>query len=331
MLSLIFPHDPHHEGVVLDNNYEVYKTVDLRGELGDSNMHDFVVIEDGANALTLSHVKGPATVEQSKAIGFDGECRAAWKGFKEVRVDDGEVLFDWSARDWIGLDECTFIKGSVEKRCTGAPWDILHLNSIDKFPDGDYLVSSRHTDAIYRVSHEDGHIVWRLGGTKTDFEMEDSAIFSRQHHARVHGENETHTVISVFDNAHGDGPSEAEHPTNSLSRGLLFALRTDTKPMTAVLAAHYDHPQRGISNSRGSMYVPAGHSLLFVTIAYECFYHVGNFSRTRTSSWDGLINLVNLNMHQTESFLWKPASERALHTRIAISVRVIVELTPRSQ
>lgn len=66
-------------------------------------------------------------------------------------------------------------------------------------------------------------------------------------------ENETHTLISLFDNARGQGSAEAEHPTNKISRGLLLALRTDTTPMTAELIAHYDHPRGGFSNSRGSM------------------------------------------------------------------------------
>ena len=88
-------------------------------------------------------------------------------------------------------------------------------------------------------------------------------MFSRQHHARVHAENDTHTLISLFDNAHGDGPERAEHPTNEISRGLLLALRTDMQPMTAELIAHYDHPRGGFSNSRGSMqYLPNGNVLM---------------------------------------------------------------------
>lgn len=29
--------------------------------------------------------------------------------------------------------------------------DITHVNAVDKFDDGDYLVSARHTDTIYKV------------------------------------------------------------------------------------------------------------------------------------------------------------------------------------
>ena len=162
MLSLILPHAENAEGVILDNRYEVYKNLDLTGDKKKSNMHDFTIVDDGEVALTLSDVEGRSTLEQSKAIGWEGRCKAHWEGFKEIRVRDGKVLFDWSARDWIGMNESTFINAPLERRCDWY-WDILHLNSIDKFAGGDYLISSRHMDAIYRISHKDGHVVWRLG------------------------------------------------------------------------------------------------------------------------------------------------------------------------
>lgn len=258
MLSLIFPHDEHSAGVILDDDYEIYQTVDLEGDLRSTNMHDFTVVDDGAHALTLDIVFEKATVEQSKVVGFDGNCSASWEGFRELNVNNSEIIFDWSAKNWIGLDESTFVPGPYEEICKKR-WDILHLNSIDKFPDGDYLISSRHTDTLYKVSHVDGSIVWRLGGKKSDFQIEGEAKFSRQHHARYREQNETHTIISVFDNAHGSGAKITEHPTNKISRGLVLSLRTDTIPMTAELLHHYDHPRDDVTNSRGSLsYLPNG-------------------------------------------------------------------------
>jgi hypothetical protein len=73
------------------------------------------------------------------------------------------------------------------------------MNSVEKFPDGDYLISVRYTSAIYRVSRTSGEVVWRLGGKLTDFEQ--NFNFSGQHDARIVSHNETMTVISFFDNA----------------------------------------------------------------------------------------------------------------------------------
>lgn len=162
MLSLIMPHHKNAEGVILNDRYEFHQTLDLIGQLKESNMHDFTIADNGEVALTLTNVEGPSTLEQSRVIGWEGRCKAHWEGFKELRVKDGIVLFEWSARDWIGMNETTHINAPLERRCEWY-WDILHLNSIDKFSGGDYLVSSRHMDAIYRISHKDGQVVWRLG------------------------------------------------------------------------------------------------------------------------------------------------------------------------
>lgn len=50
--------------------------------------------------------------------------------------------------------------------------------------------------------------MWRLQGfrpERSDFEMGD-VNFSRQHHARLRENNDTHVVISMLDNALGADP-----------------------------------------------------------------------------------------------------------------------------
>lgn len=53
-----------------------------------------------------------------------------------------------------------------------------------------------------------------------------------------------------MDNAHGEDRAK---PSYNFSRGLLLSLRTDTKPMTAEIIAHYDHPDVGYAPRRGNM------------------------------------------------------------------------------
>ena len=88
---------------------------------------------------------------------------------------------------------------------------------------------------------------------KSDFEFLNKAKFSRQHHARVHQQNSTHTIVSVFDNAKGDG--RREHPSNTNSRGLKLLLHTAATPMTAEILGAYEHPQGRYTSARGSMQV----------------------------------------------------------------------------
>ena len=219
MASLIYRQDE--DGVIFDNTYSVHKTVnmvpyipkwilDILGDERKTNMHDFNVIANGSRVLMLTKVFENATIEESRAIGFDGNCTAKWQGLREVDMATGKSIFEWSAHGHIDLEESTFSKKSgIQDACDGnlgkGGWDILHLNSIDKFPDGDYLVSSRHTDTLYKISHLNGTIMWRLGGVRSDFNFTDGSRFSRQHHARVVSQNETHTLVSVFDNARGSG------------------------------------------------------------------------------------------------------------------------------
>lgn len=119
------------------------------------------------------------------------------------------------------------------------------MNSVDKFPDGDYLLSARHTDTLYKISHKDGSIVWRLGGVKSDFEQNDK--FSRQHHGHVLEQNATHTILTVFDNGIGDGPFE--HATARWARGLVILL--DTVQMKAEVTGIYKQPGGERTNARG--------------------------------------------------------------------------------
>jgi hypothetical protein len=111
------------------------------------------------------------------------------------------------------------------------------VNSVDKSSYGDYLLCARFTDAIYKISPKDGAILWRLGGTLSDFDM-GGVQFSGQHSARYVGENHTHSIISILDNAIKD----ELQPTHDRSRGLLLALHTAASPMTVTVLAEYEHP-----------------------------------------------------------------------------------------
>lgn len=122
---------------------------------------------------------------------------------------------------------------------------------MDKFADGNYLISTRHSDTIYKISALDGSILWRLhghGGPRSDFTM-NNLNFSRQHHARIRSENSTTTILTFLDNALG---ADHQKATSAWTRALRIALRTDVSPMTATLLSSYDHPKHRFAFRRGS-------------------------------------------------------------------------------
>lgn len=257
---------------LLDNTYELHQTIPMISEkdvppsiwqiLKDknkkTNFHDFRVSEDGARAFMLTKLFENTTVEESKLVGYEGNCSVIWQGIKEVDISTNQTLFVWSAHGHIAMDEGTFALPSIDHECELEPpdgWGITHFNSIDRFANGDYLVSARHTDTIYRISQVSGAIIWRLGGVKSDFQFIGlpNSGFSRQHHARIQSQNVTHTTISLFDNAHSDNDDDV--PTNRQSRGLLLSLNTFAEPMTASVIQEYNHPDAIIIPKRGSVQI----------------------------------------------------------------------------
>jgi hypothetical protein len=98
-------------------------------------------------------------------------------------LPDGTAEFSWSAFDHLGLDE--LVNPSTPGSPVGHDYD--HPNSIDIDPDGNYLVSWRNLDAVLLIDGQTGEILWRLGGTKSDFTFVDDPLhgFSGQHDARL--------------------------------------------------------------------------------------------------------------------------------------------------
>lgn len=110
-----------------------------------------------------------------------------------------------------------------------------HANSVDKFSTGDYLLSGRHVNTLYRISRADRSILWRLGGSKSDFVADFN--FSMQHDARIVSENSTTIVLTLLDNAVNN--FEEQTPTSSTSSAKMIALYTAEEPMRAKVRHDY--------------------------------------------------------------------------------------------
>ena len=246
MLTAIYKRED--AGVILDNSYRIRQMVQWPGGHDAANMHEFTLFDNGTKALMLTasnqHLSGPSV----RKLGHKGDCMVNADGLIELDITTSPptTLFNWSFVDHMSLDETTYpTQLDVDKECRDG-WDAHHCNAIDRFENGDYLVSCRHTDALYKISRENGSILWRLGGTKSDFKFAKDAKFSRQHHARIVEQNETHTIISLFDNARAEGMKTA---TYDYTRGLILSLHDSS----AEVVAEYPHPDHEWSTSRGSL------------------------------------------------------------------------------
>jgi len=119
----------------------------------------------------------------------------------------GRLLWRWNSRSHIKLAETgrwwrhsvAYNPHIVDGRKT---YDPAHINSID--PHGTMIViSSRHTDAVYGISHKTSEILWKLGGTPTPKSLRvigdpySPELFGGQHDARLHADG----LLSVYDDA----------------------------------------------------------------------------------------------------------------------------------
>ncbi|KAK5171213.1 uncharacterized protein LTR77_004357 [Saxophila tyrrhenica] len=266
MLSMIYRHE---NGILINSQYGLEEKFNVEDEHARLNMHDFSLTDNGT-ALMLKTFTKSATEEELEAAELDYECRVHYYGFEEVDTATGEVLFDWRSEGIIGLEETVFAKRPKRACHRDGGLDYIHANALDKFPDGDYLLSARHCNALYKISAKDGSVVWKFGGKNTknsDFKWD--GHFSGQHHARVRGQNSTHTLVSFLDNAYV--PAGKPIYSNEMSRGFLIALRTDQEQMTAETVAQFDHPHGEYAPGRGSFQVlPNGNTFMGWT-SYSLF------------------------------------------------------------
>lgn len=206
----------------------------------DGDLHEFRLTEDGTALVTaydiipadLSSLSGPAA-----GWIYDGILQ-------EIDIATGILIFEWRASEHHQVND-TFLPIGNRGRTNDTAFDFFHINSVDKDPQGNYLISARHMHTVTCISPT-GDILWILGGRANDFtDLSSGAAtnFAWQHHARWHSNN----TITVFDNAAYDYYLR----TAEYSRGMLIDL--DLAGMTATLRNSYSKPQQWCSESQGSM------------------------------------------------------------------------------
>lgn len=237
-------------GVILDNQYRIVRSVQAGGGMSSSDMHEFWPINGGKSALM--------TVYQQRQYDMSRwgiHTGVAWimeSIFQEVDVETSEVLFEWRSLDHVDPSVSYTLPATTDTSGDGlnplSPWDYFHINSIEKNKDGDYLISSRHTCAIYKLSGKDGSIIWRLNGARPSFRNLNFS-FSQQHDARWISENSTHTILSLYNNGFNGYNQTADY-----SSGMIIVI--DHVAMTAELVAEYAPPGKTmLSSSQGNMQI----------------------------------------------------------------------------
>lgn len=167
-------------------------------------------------------------------------------------------MFEWASLDHILPDEAILPINPGQAGSgynSSDAWDYFHINSVDKDPDGNYLISARDACSVHKINGTDGKIIWRLDGKQSSFDLGKGVKFCFQHHARFLEQYDDIEIISLYDNsAHGteSGRGREVH-TAPTSSGKILKLNTTS--WTAELVQGYYPPDGLLSKSQGSTQV----------------------------------------------------------------------------
>ena len=165
---------------------------------------------------------------------------------QEVDIATGLVTFEWHSLGKIPITD-TFSKPMSPR----APFDYAHANSVNLDTDGNLLLSARNTWTAYKINHDTGKIIWRLGGKHSTFKLPKAARFAWQHNVLRRASD---GAITVFDNS-------AFPPVRKFSRAL--AIRLDEKARTASLISAAAHPKKLLTATQGNQQtLPNGNFLV---------------------------------------------------------------------
>ncbi|KAK7046357.1 ASST-domain-containing protein [Favolaschia claudopus] len=233
--------------IMMNSNYEVVMNVSAVNPEG-TDLHEFNIVKpENRTALItafhtipmdLSSIGGPVNGWYSNGV------------IQEVDIASGAVLFNWTTFDHIALEESfNNISLTGQGFAEETPFDAVHINAIDKDNEGNYIISARHTQTIYKIA-ANGTILWRLGGKMSDFtSIGNGTEFHWQHHARWRMDQ---THISLFD----DGAARLTENVTFIDEAEATGkyLKIDQKAMTVSLAKIFKPgPSRNFSLAEGSV------------------------------------------------------------------------------
>ncbi|KAF4635237.1 hypothetical protein G7Y89_g2870 [Cudoniella acicularis] len=229
----------HGYGVILNDRYKIARAVQSRG---GSDIHEFRLLDHGRTALVAKY--RPIRYDFGVAPNPQGLQVVEEGVFEEIDLQSDKAIFEWASLDHVTPDGAErpiqFENGQDPSH------DYLHINSVDKNSDGDYLVSARHVSAVYKVSRVDGSIIWTLSsGPGSTFALVDFVIWG-QHDARWRFENSTHTIMTLFNNG-WDGVSSRAHQSSAM------VITIDHVSSQATLSKEYGAELQLGATSKGSV------------------------------------------------------------------------------
>ncbi|MFL5823066.1 MAG: arylsulfotransferase family protein [Solirubrobacteraceae bacterium] len=210
---------------------QAYRTVAVlhagNGYVADP--HEFQLTPQ-ATALIDSYV--PVRADLS-TVGGSSQGTVLDCVIQEMDVRTGQVLWEWHALGHVPL------RASYKPPPAEDPYDYFHLNSVQRLPGGNLVISARNTWAVYEISRQTGNVIWTLGGKHSSFKMGPRTGFEWQHDAHLYGR-----TVTVFD----DGALPQRERQSSAKQ-----IRIDPRTMSAALVRRYIHSPALLAGSQGNV------------------------------------------------------------------------------
>ncbi|OAL34144.1 hypothetical protein AYO20_06599 [Fonsecaea nubica] len=254
----------HGHTTFLDQNYETIR--ELRaGNHRLTDKHEFHIINEETALIQIYH---PVPYNLTAYGGSEEQQWIVDARFQELDIETGEVLFEWSSLEHVDPSEAYLPLNPGQAGAgynSSDAWDYFHINSVDKDDQGNYLISARDANAVYKINGTTGDIIWQLSGKSSSFKMGPEVEFAFQHHARFQGRNEngTREIISLYDNSAHGTENDHGHEVHfyNISRGKIIQVDTETWEARIVQAFH--PPDDLLSKSQGStQLLPNGNVLV---------------------------------------------------------------------
>ena len=185
-------------GVLLDSSMNIIKEIRLLPFAGKTftkneglDLHDMVLLSPDHYIVSAVYEKKVTNIPQNlhPAEGLIVDVPVI-----EEIIND-RVVWHWDASEFPELYQCS--EEGDKFNDTSSKHDYLHLNSIFLDPsDSNLILSFRHASQVIKVSRFTGKILWKLGGEKSDFQLNSSQIFIKQHHATI----DNRGWLTIFDN-----------------------------------------------------------------------------------------------------------------------------------
>ncbi len=155
------------------------------------DVHDFILISDSDYITLTGNWEHPTNIPAR--LSPAPNISVVTPVIEEVR--NGVVVWSWD-----GTSDTTFYATSVTSNNftdTSLAVDYIHMNSMFIDPtDNNLICSMRSQNQVMKLNRTTGQVMWRLGGSNSDFPMTPDMVFIGQHDATLTDSNQT---LLLFD------------------------------------------------------------------------------------------------------------------------------------